>query len=280
MTQPGTVYLVGAGPGAPDLLTVRAARLLEQADIVLHDALVHPATVALAARAEKVPVGKRCGRHSAAQHFINKRLIDAARKHRVVVRLKGGDPMVFGRSQEEIDALTAAGIAVEVVPGVTAALAAAAQLRVSLTRRGLSRSLTLVTPRAGSGSPDHDWSAALSPADTTAIYMGAGEAQRIQQTLLAQGYCADTPIAICESVSLPQAHALRGRLADLVALAEKLDGGPALILVGKVLADASATRVEAAAMPSALNNSCRPENLGGSATPGAAPDRAIAQSAR
>ena len=246
MTALGTVHLVGAGPGAPDLLTVRATRLLEQADIVFHDALVHPETVALAARAEKVPVGKRCGRHSAAQHFINKRLIDAARKYRIVVRLKGGDPMLFGRSQEEIDALSAAGIPVEVVPGITAALAAAAELRVSLTRRGLSRSLTLVTPRAGSGSPDHDWSAAVSPADTTAIYMGAGQAQRVQQTLLEQGHAESTPVTICESVSLPQSQALRGCLADLTAMAAQLQGGPALILVGKVFAAASAARTEAA----------------------------------
>src|ERR1700742_4929333 len=97
----GTVYLVGAGPGAPDLLTLRAARLLERADIVFHDALVHPDTLALAARAEKIAVGKRCGRHSTAQRFINKRLVDAAQQHRVVVRLKGGDPMLFGRAQEE-----------------------------------------------------------------------------------------------------------------------------------------------------------------------------------
>ena len=147
----GTVYLVGAGPGAPDLLTVRAARLLAEADVVFHDALVHPETVALAVRAQKIAVGKRCGRHSTAQQFINKRLVDAARKHAVVVRLKGGDPMIFGRSQEEIDALQAAGIAVEIVPGITAALAAAAELRVSLTRRGLSRSVTFATPRVGAG---------------------------------------------------------------------------------------------------------------------------------
>src|SRR5437868_8814940 len=124
----GTVYLVGAGPGAPDLLTLRAARLLEAADIVFHDALVHPDTLALAARAIKIAVGKRCGRHSTAQRFINKRLVDAAREHRVVVRLKGGDPMLFGRAQEEIAALEAAAVPYAVVPGVTAALAAAAQL--------------------------------------------------------------------------------------------------------------------------------------------------------
>jgi uroporphyrin-III C-methyltransferase len=236
MSLPGTVYLIGAGPGAPDLLTLRAARLLEQADIVFHDALVHPETVAMAARAEKIAVGKRCGRHSTAQQFINKRLIDAAGKHKTVVRLKGGDPMVFGRSQEEIDALVAAGIAVEVVPGITAALAAAAELRVSLTRRGMSRGVTLVTPRTGSGSAEHDWSVALSPAHTTAIYMGAGEAERVQRMLIERGYAVDTPIAVCESVSLPHARALRGKLRNLPGLAAQLEDGPALILVGQVLA--------------------------------------------
>ena len=112
--ESGKVYLVGAGPGAPDLLTLRAARLLAEADVVFHDALVHPDTIALATHAIKIAVGKRCGRHSTAQRFINKRLIDAVKIHRTVVRLKGGDPMLFGRAQEEIDALVAAGIEVEV----------------------------------------------------------------------------------------------------------------------------------------------------------------------
>jgi len=135
----GKVYLVGAGPGATDLLTLRAASLLEQADVVLYDALVAPQTLALAAHATKIAVGKRSGRYSTAQKFINKRLVDAARQHAVVVRLKGGDPMLFGRAQEEIDALTAAEIEFEVVPGVTAACAASAELGVSLTRRGVAR---------------------------------------------------------------------------------------------------------------------------------------------
>src|SRR6185436_19389406 len=119
----------------------RAADVLRHADIVFHDALVHPETIALAARAEHIAVGKRSGRHSTAQRFINKRLIDAAHKHAVVVRLKGGDPMLFGRAQEEIDALRAAAIPFEVVPGVTAALAVSAELGISLTRRGLARSV-------------------------------------------------------------------------------------------------------------------------------------------
>jgi uroporphyrin-III C-methyltransferase len=235
MNALGTVYLVGAGPGAPDLLTVRAARLLDQADIVFHDALVHADTLALATRAEIVAVGKRCGRHSAAQHFINKRLIDAARKHRVVVRLKGGDPMIFGRSQEEIDALERAGIAVEVVPGVTAALAAAAQLRVSLTQRGISRSLVIATPRVGTTETQSDWSAGLAHTDTAAIYMGATQAATVKDALLTQGHAPDTPVVICESVSLPHFHAVRGSLAELPALAAHIGDGPALILVGKAL---------------------------------------------
>ena len=143
----GRVFLVGAGPGAPDLLTLRALRLLQQADIVLHDALVHPETLALASKARLVQVGKRCGRHATAQSFINKRLVDAARRYACVVRLKGGDPMLFGRAQEELDALAAAGITAEVVPGITAAVAASAALGVSLTRRGLSRHVCMVTPR-------------------------------------------------------------------------------------------------------------------------------------
>jgi len=239
----GTVYLVGAGPGAPDLLTVRALRLLERADVVFHDALVHSDTVALAARAEKVAVGKRCGKHSAAQRFINKRLIDAARKHRTVVRLKGGDPMIFGRSQEEIDALQAAGIAVEVVPGITAALAAAAQLRVSLTRRGVSRSVTLVTPRVGAGNPESAWSEALRHADTAAIYMGAAQAEQVRSALLGQGHDPMLPVALCESVSLPQARTLCGVLRDLPQLAARLGDGPALILLGTAFAAAQAQSV-------------------------------------
>jgi uroporphyrin-III C-methyltransferase len=234
---PGKVYLVGAGPGAPDLLTLRAARLLAGADIVFHDALVHPDTLALATRALHVPVGKRCGRHSTAQRFIDKRLVDAAARHDVVVRLKGGDPMLFGRAQEEIDALTAAGVPFEVVPGVTAALGAAADLALSLTRRGLSRSVAFVTPRVGDGEAVGDWAAVAVAADTAALYMGAGEAGSIAATLIHRGRAPRTPVAIVESASSPDARVTYATLDRLAEAARTVADGPALILIGEVLGD-------------------------------------------
>lgn len=230
----GTVYLVGAGPGAPDLLTLRAARLLARADIVFHDALVHPDTLALAERAEKIAVGKRCGRHSTAQRFINKRLVDAARRHAMVVRLKGGDPMLFGRAQEEIAALAAAGIRHEVVPGITAALAASATLGVSLTRRGMSRNVVFVTPRAGTGEDAHDWAASVLAADTAAIYMGAGEAAAISAALIARGLPADTPVVVVESATLPEERRHLCMLRSLPGIGGLHRGGPAVILLGEV----------------------------------------------
>ncbi len=228
----GTVYLVGAGPGAPDLLTLRAARVLERADIVFHDALVHPGTLALAARAEKVAVGKRCGKHLTAQKFINKRLLDAAAKYRVVVRLKGGDPMLFGRAQEEIAALEAAGVAFEIVPGVTAALAASAELGISLTQRGVARTVTFVTPRVGDGEQASDWAKSIANADSGAIYMGAGQARAIAEALIAAGKSASTPVAIVENASLAHTRTLFSTVGNLPALAESELSGPVVILVG------------------------------------------------
>jgi len=228
----GTVYLVGAGPGAPDLLTLRAARLLAAADIVFHDALVHSDIVALAGKAEKVAVGKRCGRLSTAQQFINKRLVDAARKHAVVVRLKGGDPMLFGRAQEEITALEAAGIACEVVPGITAALAAAADVRTSLTQRGQARSVAFATPRVGTDQAASDWANGLIAADAGAIYMGLGEANAIVASLLAAGKSPSLPVVIVENASLPSRRIRHTTLANLPSLANEAVQGPALILLG------------------------------------------------
>lgn len=230
-----SVYLIGAGPGAADLLTLRAARLLERADIVFYDALVHPDVIALALHAEKIAVGKRCGKHSTAQKFINKRLVDATKKYRCIVRIKGGDPMLFGRAQEELDALHAAGIHVEVVPGITAALAASAQIGVSLTRRGLSRNVTFVTPRVGDMERESDWVAAAVHADTAAIYMGAGQAERITATLIQRGRSTDTPVALIESASLPDARVSYATLGELPTLASRSGSGPAVILLGEVL---------------------------------------------
>src|SRR6185503_7889268 len=228
----GTVYLVGAGPGAPDLLTVRAARLLARTDIVFHDALVHPDTVALATHAEKVAVGKRCGRHSTAQRFIDKRLVDAARKYAVVVRLKGGDPMLFGRAQEEIEALERANVRYQVVPGITAALAAAATIGTSLTQRGRVRSITLPPPRVGDGEGASDWIEGFLHADAGAIYMGAREAVRIATALIGAGMVPATPVAIVVDASLASEQTYYTTLARLPAFAESDIGAAALLFVG------------------------------------------------
>lgn len=230
----GKVYLVGAGPGAADLLTVRAVRLLASAGIVFHDALVQPDVLELAPRAEKIAVGKRCGAHSTSQRFINKRLVDAAARHQIVVRLKGGDPMLFGRAQEEIDALTVAGVEVEVVPGVTAGLAAAADLNVSLTRRGIARSVAMVTPRVGEGESPHAWARAAASADTAVIYMGAGEADSVVAALRAHGVSIDTPVVLVESAGRPDVARAAATLGELPRLARERGAGPAVIVVGEV----------------------------------------------
>jgi uroporphyrin-III C-methyltransferase len=250
---PGTVYLVGAGPGDPELLTLRAARVLEGADVVFHDALVDPRTLALAARATRVAVGKRCGRHSTAQRFINKRLVDAARAGQVVVRLKGGDPMLFGRAQEEIDALSAAGIAVEVVPGVTAAFAAAAEISTSLTERGRVRSVAFVTPRVGADeTPSTAWLDALRAADAGAVYMAAGEAASVARQLIAAGKPASLPVVVVASASLPQARTLHSTLVALANDPLPAFEGPVLLLIGpqfKVRARAALETSDAPAAP-------------------------------
>ena len=240
-SSPGKVYLVGAGPGAPDLITLRGARVLAQADIVFYDALVHPATLDYAGRAQKVAVGKRCGTLATAQRFINKRLVDAAHRHRTVVRLKGGDPMLFGRAQEEIAALEDAGIQYEIVPGVTAALSAAAEAGISLTQRGVARSVAFVTPRVAPGEADSAWAAAAAAADTAVIYMGAGQAAEIAAALAAQGAASDTPVLVVESASLPEARQFSLPLSQLPRIAELGIVGPALVMLGRVFARSSAS---------------------------------------
>ena len=251
-----TVHLVGAGPGAPDLLTLRAARLLGEADIVFHDDLVSPAILDLV-KGLKIPVGKRCGKLSTAQQFINKRLADAARRYRTVVRLKGGDPMLFGRAQEELDFLNSVGIAVEIVPGVTAASAASAQLGVSLTRRGLARSVAFVTPRVGPGEPPSRWADAIAAADTAAVYMGAGEAEAIRRELLARGMPASTPAAVVENASLADGTFAAGTLGELPALVERCGSGPAVLLIGEVVGKWGRT-LFSCALREATENRVRP----------------------
>ncbi len=231
----GKVYLVGAGPGAPDLLTLRAARLLEAADVVLHDALVHPATLALARRARRIDVGKRCGKVSTEQRFIHRALVEAARSHDVVVRLKGGDPMLFGRAQEELDALAAAGVEAEVVPGVTAALAAASTLRLSLTRRGAARTVAFLTPRVGEGETASAWLPAALAADTVALYMAAGAAPSIAAALVEGGKPAATPVALVESATLEAERRTFTTLGALRSCPSPRAAGPVVMLVGEIL---------------------------------------------
>ena len=235
---PGKVYLVGAGPGAPDLLTLRAARLMERAEIVFHDALVHPEVLALATRARCIDVGKRFGKVSTEQRFINRALVEAARTHAIVVRLKGGDPMLFGRAQEELDALAAAGIECEVVPGITAALAAAASLRVSLTRRGLSRNVAFLTARHGDGEEAAEWLAAARAADTVALYMAAGQAGQIATALIRAGRSPETPGVLVENASLEGERRVPTTLGRLRDEPPHSFTGPVLLAIGEVFRDA------------------------------------------
>jgi uroporphyrin-III C-methyltransferase len=244
----GTVYLVGAGPGAADLLTLRAANLLARADVVFHDALVHADVLALAPRALKIAVGKRCGRHSTAQRFIDKQLVDAAQRHAIVVRLKGGDPMLFGRAQEEIAALEAARVPYRIVPGITAATAAAAEIGTSLTQRGSVRSFAFVTPRAGTGEDRSRWVEGLRSADAGAIYLGAHEAPAIAEALIAAGQAPATPVAIVESASLPGARVHYTTLEGLT-YADLAFEGPALLLVGPQFRARARQRADEPALP-------------------------------
>jgi uroporphyrin-III C-methyltransferase len=241
----GKVYLVGAGPGAADLITVRGAKLLEQADIVFHDALVEPEMLELCKHAVKVPVGKRCGKLSSAQHFINKRLVDAAQQYNIIVRLKGGDPMLFGRADEEIQALKNVGIAVDVVPGITAALAGAASIQQSLTLRGISRSVAFVTlaQATESGSEEQTQPMSNPSADTLVYYMGRKDAAKIAQQLIEKSpdKTSNTPVQILEAVSTPRERQWSSTLGELAL--GKADqwfnsSSPALIMVGEALREA------------------------------------------
>lgn len=246
------VWLVGAGPGDPELLTRKAERLIYTAEIVFYDALVSPDILSLIApNAERVPVGKRSGRHSKAQESINEMLLAAALAGKRVVRLKGGDPSIFGRSMEEIAHLRAAGIEVCICPGITAASAASASLVLSLTLRGLARRLQFVTAHARKGEAlDLDWHSLADPDSTLAVYMGKAAAADVSRQLIAAGLSGDTPAIVIENASLPEERHLATRL-DLLPLAVKtgIGDGPALLLIGQAMdirtATAAAQQVEA-----------------------------------
>jgi uroporphyrin-III C-methyltransferase len=236
---PGEVWLVGAGPGDPELLTRKAERLIRQASVIFYDALVGPGVLALVpAGTRLVPVGKRSGRHSRDQRTIDALIVEAALAGERVVRLKGGDPAIFGRAAEEMEACQAAGIPVHICPGVTAASAAAASLGKSLTLRGLARRLTFVTAHVRAGEAvTLDWAALADPQATLAIYMGKAAAGEVSTGLIAAGLRGDTPVLLVENASLPEERHFATRL-DLLPLAAKtaLGDGPAVILVGQAMA--------------------------------------------
>lgn len=237
--QPGRVILVGAGPGEPELLTLKAVRALQSADVVLYDDLVSPDVLELARReARRVMVGKRGGRASCRQEDINELMVELARAGERVVRLKAGDPMVFGRAGEEIERLVAEGVAVEVVPGISAGIALAAALGASLTHRDAAHSLRFVTGHAKSGELDEglDWRGLADPDTTLIVYMGGRTAGRLAARLIAEGLPPETPVAFGFGVGQRGQRLERHRLEDLVTLGSVPTDQPLVIGIGKVFA--------------------------------------------
>ncbi len=246
MSVIGKVYLIGAGPGAADLITVRGAKLLAQADVVLHDALVEPELLALCPQAKLIAVGKRCGKLSTSQRFINKRLVDAAHQYATVVRLKGGDPMLFGRADEELTALEEAGIDYEIIPGITAAQAGAASLGRSLTLRGVARSIAFVTHARSNDDESSAEVALVQPsADTLVYYMARAHAVEIAGNLIKAGRRGSTPVHLLESISTKRECTWSMTLEELSNQSNPTESNlrdwqtsdqPLLVLIGEALA--------------------------------------------
>lgn len=235
----GKVYLVGAGPGDPGLFTLKGKALLECADVVVYDALVSPAILGMInPLAEKINAGKRRGKHSLVQEDTTQLLIEKARDHAVVVRLKGGDPFIFGRGGEEMEDLVAAGVSVEVVPGITSGIAAPAYAGIPLTHRDYSSSVTFVTGHEAAGKyrPKVNWAAVAQGSETIAIYMGVHNLPYIIEQLCEAGLSADTPVALVRWGTRPEQEELIGTLATIVAQVETTGfSAPAIAVIGKVV---------------------------------------------
>lgn len=234
----GIVHLVGAGPGDPDLLTLKAARLLREADVIVHDRLVSAGVLDLARRdAIRIDVGKTKGHHPVPQASIEEVLIEHAAKGLRVVRLKGGDPFIFGRGGEELEAVRAAGIEVQVTPGITAAMACAASAGIPLTHRDHAQSVTFASGVVKQDGPDADYRALSAPNSTAVFYMGVGAASQIQAKMIKHGRSAQTPIALIENGSSDAERRFTGTLGDLAALVRRENiAGPTIIIVGETAA--------------------------------------------
>jgi uroporphyrin-III C-methyltransferase len=249
----GKVYLVGAGPGDPGLMTVKGKQLLEHADVVVYDALVSPPILAMISpQAERIDAGKRRGRHSKLQAQTTQLLIEKARTNAVVVRLKGGDPFVFGRGGEEMEDLVKAGISVEVIPGITSGIAAPAYAGIPVTHREYSSSVTFVTGHEATGKyrPQVNWGAIAQGSETIVIYMGVHNLTNIVPELLAGGLSAETPIALVRWGTRPEQEELIGTLETIVRQVEETQfEAPAIAVIGNVVN-----------LHSVLS-SCRPQQL-------------------
>jgi uroporphyrin-III C-methyltransferase len=246
--RPGKVWLVGAGPGDPELMTRKAERLLQCADVILHDHLIGEGILALAPpTAMRMHVGKRKGGPSYAQEHINRLLVALARRGVQVVRLKGGDPFIFGRGGEELVACRDAGVACEVVPGVSAAIAAAASAGAPLTHRGVAQSVTFVTGQSSAESAelDLDWATLARPNHTLAVYMGLSAAPAIASRLLAEGRSPTTPVLVVSRASLARERRVQTTLGELARIAAALEG-PSVLLIGETAALADLAERQAA----------------------------------
>jgi uroporphyrin-III C-methyltransferase/precorrin-2 dehydrogenase/sirohydrochlorin ferrochelatase len=244
--EPGFVWLVGAGPGAEDLLTLRAQRLLQEADVIVHDALVPADVVAMGRRdAERIYVGKRKGAHSVPQSEICQLLVELGRKGLKVVRLKAGDPMIFGRAAEEMEALREGGIGFEIVPGVTAAFAAAASAQIPLTLRGVASNLVFATGHNARSETLPDWAGLALKGATVAVYMGRSVAASVAARMIGAGLKPETPVAVIENAAHPDERQFAGTISELAVLSDRTEiDGPVLIVIGESVGHAALNNAE------------------------------------